>query len=45
MDSMQGNLKQIEGINEAMSRSKAAVQATLFDHLDASKYEDVVLGL
>ena len=45
MDSMQGNLKQVEGNSEAIAKSKAAVQATLFDHLDTSKYEEVVLGL
>ena len=45
MDSMQGNLKQVEGVSEAIAKSKAAVQATLFDHLDTSKYEEVVLGL
>ena len=45
MDSMQGNLKQVEGVSEAIAKSKAAVQATLFNHLDATKYEGVVLGL
>ncbi|TVY49607.1 hypothetical protein LOCC1_G000375 [Lachnellula occidentalis] len=45
MDSMQGNLKQVEGVSEAIAKSKAAVQATLFDHLDTSQYEEVVLGL
>jgi len=45
MESMQGNLKQVEGVNEVIAKSKAAVQATLFDHLDGSSYEEVVLGL
>ncbi|TVY81886.1 Regulator of drug sensitivity [Lachnellula suecica] len=38
MESMQGNLKQIEGVSEAISKSRAAVQATLFDHLDLTKF-------
>lgn len=45
MDSMQGNLKQVEGVSDAITKSKAAVQATLLDHLDTSRYEEVVLGL
>jgi hypothetical protein len=42
--SIQGNLEQIEGIGEAMTKTKAAVQATLFNHLDREQYGDVVLG-
>jgi hypothetical protein len=42
--SIQGNLEQIEGIDEAMTKTKAAVQATLFRHLDREQYDDVVLG-
>lgn len=44
MDSIQGNLKQVEGIAEAIAKSKAAVQATLFDHVDCVNYEGIVLG-
>ncbi|PQE10535.1 Kinetochore fta7 protein [Rutstroemia sp. NJR-2017a BVV2] len=42
--SIQGNLEQIEGIGEAMTKTKAAVQATLFRHLDREQYDNVVLG-
>ncbi|KAH7351004.1 CENP-Q, a CENPA-CAD centromere complex subunit-domain-containing protein [Rhexocercosporidium sp. MPI-PUGE-AT-0058] len=44
VDTIQGNIKQVRGISQAMANSKAAVQATLFDHLDNSQYSDVVLG-
>jgi len=44
VDSIEGNLKQVEDIAEAIAKSKAAVQATLFDHLDKTQYEEVVLG-
>ncbi|PSS06776.1 hypothetical protein M430DRAFT_195783 [Amorphotheca resinae ATCC 22711] len=42
--SIQSNIDQVKGIAHAMSKSKAAVQATLFDHLEKPQYEDVVLG-
>jgi hypothetical protein len=44
VDSIQGNLKQVQGITQAMATSRAAVQATLFSHLESSQYEDIVLG-
>lgn len=44
VDSIQGNIKQVQGISEAMVKSKAAVQASLFGHLERTQYEDVVLG-
>ncbi|KAG9232182.1 exocyst complex component Sec6-domain-containing protein [Amylocarpus encephaloides] len=44
VDSLNGNVMQLAGIPEAMSKAKAAVQATLFDHLESTRYEDVVLG-
>jgi CENP-Q, a CENPA-CAD centromere complex subunit len=44
VDSIQGNLRQVEGVPQAISMSKAAVQATLFGHLDSAQYEEVVLG-
>ena len=31
VDSIEGNIKQVQGISQAMANSKAAVQATLFD--------------
>lgn len=45
VDSMQGNIRQVDGITQAISKSKAAVQATLFDHLNSLQYEEVVLGV
>ncbi|KAF7927230.1 hypothetical protein EAE99_005561 [Botrytis elliptica] len=44
VDSIKGNLQQIEGITDAMAKSKASVQAALFSHLDLDQYNDVVLG-
>lgn len=44
VDSIEGNLKQVEGIAQAMAKSKAAVQVTLFGRLDSTQYEDLVLG-
>jgi len=44
MDSIEGNMIQVKGIAQAMTKSKAAVQATLFDHLEDWQYGDVVLG-
>ncbi|KAH8811738.1 CENP-Q, a CENPA-CAD centromere complex subunit-domain-containing protein [Xylogone sp. PMI_703] len=44
LDSIRGNLNQIQGISQAMARGKAAVQTTLFDHLEEERYEQVVLG-
>lgn len=44
MDTIQGNIKQVQGISQAMANSKAAVQATLFDYLDNSQYDNVILG-
>jgi hypothetical protein len=44
VDSIQGNIRQLQGVSEAISKSKAAVQATLFDRLDSVQYDEVVLG-
>jgi hypothetical protein len=44
VDSIEGNMKQVKGITQAIAKSKAAVQATLFEHLDSTQYEEVVLG-
>ena len=44
VDSIEGNLKQVEGITDAIARSRAAVQTTLFGHLNSAQYENVVLG-
>lgn len=44
MESIQGNMAQIDGLVEAMSRTQAAVQSTLFGHMNSRLYEEVVLG-
>ncbi|KAL3427173.1 hypothetical protein PVAG01_00682 [Phlyctema vagabunda] len=44
VDSLQGNVGQIESIGEAITKSKAAVQATLFSHLGSDEYDAVTLG-
>ena len=44
VDSIQGNLKQMQGISHAITKSKAAVQADLFGRLNTAQYEEVVLG-
>jgi hypothetical protein len=44
VDSIQGNIRQVEGVPQAISKSKAAIQATLFNHLDSVQYDEVVLG-
>ncbi|EKD21395.1 uncharacterized protein L3040_000569 [Drepanopeziza brunnea f. sp. 'multigermtubi'] len=44
VNTVQGNLKQVEGVSQAMANSRAAVQATLFHRLDSARYDDVVLG-
>lgn len=44
VDSIQGNIRQVQGVSQAISKSKAAVQATLFDHLDIVQYSEVMLG-
>lgn len=43
VESIQGNLKQVHGITEAIAKSKAAVQSTLFSHLDIGQYQEVVM--
>ena len=44
LDTIQGNMSRVQGISQAMTTSRAAVQATLFDHLEINQFEDVVLG-
>lgn len=44
VDTIQGNIKQVGGISEAIVKSKAAVQATLFGHLSGSQYDEVMLS-
>lgn len=44
MESMQGNLQQIDGVVPAISRSKAALQQLMQKHLDEEQYDKVLLG-
>lgn len=44
MDSVAGNLKQVDDIVEAMVKGKAAVQAALIDRLDFTDYQAVILN-
>lgn len=44
MDSMKGNLQQIDGVIPAITKSKAALQRILHQNLDAQQYEQVLLG-
>lgn len=44
MESMQGNLQQIDGVVPAISRSKAALQQLIQEHLDEEQYDKVLLG-
>ena len=43
-ESIHANMSQVKGVPQAMTKGKAAVQATLFEHLDGENYEQVVLG-
>jgi hypothetical protein len=42
VDSIQGNIGQVQGITEAMANSKATLHAALFGHLE--QYEEVFPG-
>ncbi|KAK4189927.1 CENP-Q, a CENPA-CAD centromere complex subunit-domain-containing protein [Podospora australis] len=44
MESMKGNLGQIEGVVPAIQKGKAALQGVLARHLSEEAYESVVLG-
>lgn len=44
MDSIQGNIGQIQGVTEAVAKTKGALQDTLFHDLEVSQYEYVVLA-
>jgi hypothetical protein len=44
LDTIQGNITKVEGISQAMTKSRGALQATLFDHLESDEYEKIVLG-
>ncbi|OAA60946.1 hypothetical protein SPI_04970 [Niveomyces insectorum RCEF 264] len=44
MDSLQGNLQQIDGVVPAIAQSKAALRQVLHQHFDPEQYERIVLG-
>ncbi len=44
MESMRSNLGQIEGVLPAIAKSRAALQATLCEHLEPEQYEQALLG-
>jgi len=44
MESMRANLQQVDGLVPQLVRSRAALQALLFRHLDPDRYEQAVLG-
>ncbi|KAK3321403.1 CENP-Q, a CENPA-CAD centromere complex subunit-domain-containing protein [Cercophora scortea] len=44
MESMRGNLQQIEGVLPAIAKSKGALQGLLHKHLDPRQYDQVLLG-
>lgn len=44
MESIKGNLQQIDGVVPAIIKSKAAIQKVLLKHLDDEQYESVLLG-
>jgi hypothetical protein len=44
MDSMKGNLQQIDGVTQQLTKSKAALQEVLVKHLDIQQFEHTLLG-
>jgi hypothetical protein len=44
MESMRGNLQQVEGVLPQIARSRAVLQELLHKHLDQDQYEQVILG-
>jgi hypothetical protein len=44
MESMRGNLQQLEGVMPQLGRSRAALQGLLFKHLEQEQYEQTLLG-
>ena len=44
MDSLKGNLQQIDGVLPAMIQSKAALQHVLHERLEPQMYERILLG-
>jgi hypothetical protein len=44
MDSMKGNLSQVDGVLPGIAQTRGTLLQTLFKHLDAEHYEQVLLG-
>lgn len=44
MESIQGNVKQVDGVDKVLAKTKGVLQARLLDHLDTEQYETVILG-
>jgi len=44
VDSIESNMKQVEGVVEAIQRGRVAVQSVLLGTLDHAQYEEVLLG-
>lgn len=44
MESMRGNLQQIDGVVPAITKSKSALQQVLLKHLDDEQYDSILLG-
>ena len=44
MESIKGNLQQVDGVLPAIVKSRAALQGVLHRHLDPAQYDQVVLG-
>lgn len=44
LESIQGNVHQIEGLASAIDGTRAALQDVLFKHIGSKRYEQVVLG-
>lgn len=42
--SIRNNLDQLHGVSETISRTKAALQTSLFNHLDIQDYQKILLG-
>ncbi|CAD6499562.1 BgTH12-03673 [Blumeria graminis f. sp. triticale] len=45
VESLQRNAKQVSGISEMIARSRATLQATLFDQLDQEEFERIIMGI
>jgi len=44
MESMKGNLQQIDGVLPAIAKTRAMLQGVLHQYLDPPQYDQAVLG-